>query len=184
MSSSTVISAWKEVFSRRKYWMVLAGAALLFYILNALITSWRTIVSVISELGISTGSIVVFNILAGFWKVMPVSSAVTLILISILTGMLIALMLYKFEFTRETSARAGVFSSIALFLGFLVPGCASCGIGLAALLGLSASFATLPFKGLELSVLALGILGLSIFRVSNTLFSCKRLNSSEKKKSG
>ena len=64
----------------------------------------------------------------------------------------------------------GILGVTGMSLGIFAQGCAACGIGLTAFFGLAASFATLPLKGLEISILAIIILILSIFRFSYNLF--------------
>ena len=66
--------------------------------------------------------------------------------------------------------KIGALSFTGMFLGIFALGCTACGLGLVAFFGLAASFATLPFKGLEISILAMIILTVSIFRFSYTLF--------------
>ena len=67
-----------------------------------------------------------------------------------------------------------ILSGIGLFLGAFAPGCAACGVGLAAALGLGAGFLSfLPYKGLELSIIAIIILGYAIIKTTNSMYTCK-----------
>jgi len=89
--------------------------------------------------------------------------------------MFFSLIMYKVRVVKETGGRRlGFFASVGLFIGVLAPGCAACGIGLLSLLGLSAAFLTfLPYDGLELSIFAVGIMAIVIFKMSDNLTICK-----------
>ncbi len=56
--------------------------------------------------------------------------------------------------------------SIGIFLGIFAPGCVVCGIGIAGLLGLAASFAVLPFKGKEIGFIAIFFLFFSLLKTT------------------
>ena len=67
----------------------------------------------------------------------------------------------------------GILGGIGAFLAALVPGCAACGIGFASILGLSAgALSFLPYDGIELSLLAIGILGITIFKTTKNMYVC------------
>jgi hypothetical protein len=59
-------------------------------------------------------------------------------------GMLFSIVSYKVSIQGKNvvsiSKKSGVFGSIGVFLATLAPGCAACGVGLAAVLGVSGSF--------------------------------------------
>ena len=57
--------------------------------------------------------------------------------------------------------------------GALGSGCPVCGATLIGLLGVSGGLAVLPFKGLELKILSLGLLLFSTYKVSEGIFNCK-----------
>lgn len=86
--------------------------------------------------------------------------------------MLFSLLFYKARSLKGEKKGFGIISSIGFFLGAFAPGCAACGIGLASLLGVSAAtLSFLPFGGLELSIIAILIIGFAIYKVSDN--SCK-----------
>lgn len=82
-----------------------------------------------------------------------------LILISILTGLNLTL---AFKRMRALSG-----SRLTLmggsFLGVLGAGCVSCGLPVVSFLGLTGAVAYLPFRGKEISFLALGLLIFSLY---------------------
>ena len=95
-----------------------------------------------------------------------------MILISLLTGMLITLISYKYKIVKESGKDIGILASLGILVGLLVPGCASCGIGLAAALGLGGSITSLPFKGIEISLIAIILLIVSIFMITGSFIEC------------
>lgn len=94
----------------------------------------------------------------------PLTGAV-LVLVSLFTGANIALITYHFA-EHDFSVRAGGTGTIAVGLAVLGAGCAACGSAvLAGLLGVAGAtgvLTALPFEGLEFTVLALGLLVVSM----------------------
>lgn len=157
----------KHVFGKWNFVALALGIALAFYLANALILQWKNLP--LLDTGQEFRALTV-----GMYYLLPRLSFSSLIAISLLTGMLVTLVVYKARSRMKTSSRSGVLSSLGVLAGAFVPGCAACGIGLAAALGLGASLATLPFKGAELSVLAIGLLVFALASVSKSFVSCER----------
>ena len=64
----------------------------------------------------------------------------------------------------------GFFGTTGIFLGILAPGCIACGVGLLSVFGISAAvLSSLPFEGLELSLLAIGILSFSTYKITGDI---------------
>jgi len=167
-----MIGFWKRVFGNFKYSLLAIFIAISFYALNVFIANFRALINLYSSLGF-LGTIKLFFILMlGFYNLILFSSFISLVIISLLLGMLFSLIFYKINILKGNGKKFGLISIIGAFLGAFAPGCAACGLGLASILGLSGAFLTfLPFKGLELSILAIVILGIAIFKTSND--SCK-----------
>ena len=164
---------WKEVFSHFKYITSTLIIALLFYSLNVVILNFRTILSFYSYLGF-LGSIKLFlSFLIDLEETIKIGSFISLIIISMLLGLLFSLISYKTNTLKKANNKSlGFISSIGVILGVLAPGCAACGIGLASSLGISAVFLSLlPLKGLELSIFSIVLLMIAIFKISSD--SCK-----------
>jgi hypothetical protein len=173
MEIRRVLSYWKRTFSDWRYVFLGVVVAILFYALNVLIAQWRALGDFYSGFGF-IGTIKFFLILTiGFGNTIYLYSYMSLIIISLLFGMLFSLIFYKVRNIKGVgNKKVGFFASFGVFMGALLPGCAACGIGLASTLGLSAAIITFfPFNGFELSVLAVGVLIIAIFKTSND--SCK-----------
>lgn len=96
-----------------------------------------------------------FTSMSGFGLLM-------LFLTGIFTGINIILLIQKFMFLHLSSGLSLTTGGSSL-LGFLGSGCASCGVPLLSLFGLSGSILSLPFRGAEVSVVALLLLLLSFY---------------------
>ena len=169
-----VVEHWKNVFSRGSYLLLAIVIAFLFYAFNVFLANWKSLRDFYYLDGFSQAFVLFGRFLATFRVTITWYSFTTLILISILVGMLASLIFYKARIIRGVSPdkKIGLFASLGIFLGALAPGCAVCGIGLISTLGLSATVISIfPFKGIELSFLSVVILLYATFKISNT--SCK-----------
>lgn len=159
----------KEVFLRVKYVLLALAFGFLFYLLNFFITASGNILSFYRAQGVSKIIPFTYNLFVSFKGSILLSSFISMIVLSLLTGILFTLILYKINLRKRISEKNGFLAGAGMFLGIFAPGCAACGLGLAAFFGLTASFATLPLKGLEISIFAGMIMIISIFRFSYTL---------------
>ena len=101
-------------------------------------------------------------LLAGMWTAMSTTSLVLLIIVAILTGANLTLVVKRIREIRASGKMSLVVGGSSL-LGIVGSGCASCGLPILALLGLSGAIFYLPFQGLELSVLAVMLLSVSLY---------------------
>lgn len=169
-----VIKGLKEVFSDWRYVVTAIFILLVFYSINVFISSYKTIVSFFREAGFFETAILFFNLGIGFKDTILFSSFVSLVIISLLFGMLVSLIAYKANHFGRVNNKLGVLGAIGVFLGILVPGCAVCGLGLSAVIGLGAGFLSfLPYEGLELSALSIALLGFGVYKVAKDLTMCR-----------
>jgi len=135
-----------------------------------------------SEVGLFKSLTLFFSLLLGFKDTVLLSSFISIIIISILFGMLVSLLTYRKKLQFNKINNVGFISGIGLILASFVPGCAACGVGLASVIGLSAGFLTfLPYKGLELSILSIIILATAIIQVTNKLYKCNIVLKNERR---
>ena len=162
-----ISSVWKNVFGNWKYLTLATVIGLVFYSINVLIANLSLIIYFFKENGLFQAFKFFLNLFLGFKDTILFSSFIGLISISVLLGILFSLIMYRTIIIKNVDGGIGIFATAGIFLGILVPGCAACGIGLISLFGVGAvALALLPFKGLEISFLAIGILGFSIFKIS------------------
>lgn len=172
MELNRVFRHWKRVLGNWKYGLAALIVAFLFYALNVLLAQWKSLISFYSLFGFFGTIVFFFRLIVGFGNTILLHSYISLIVISLMIGMLFSLIFYKVFIIKVRSEGGGLIASIGVFIGALIPGCAACSLGLASILGIGgALIAFLPFDGLELSVLAVVILGIAIFKTSND--SCK-----------
>ena len=165
-----MFSTLREVFSNWKYALLAVFIFLVFYLFNVFVQNFSSIISYYSMDGLSIGTNFFVALVLGFGQTMGFTSFLSLVFIGILFGVLFSLILYRTKMVSAISKELGFFGSVGIFLGVLVPGCAACGIGLLSLFGFGAvTIAFLPFDGLEISWLAIGILGFSIFKISKDI---------------
>lgn len=164
------LSVLKDVFSNWRYLTTAVVIGFIFYSINVLISNLDNL-AFYNKFGFFGGIKFFFALFLGFKNRIFFSSFLSLIIIAILFGMLFSLIIYKTKMIKSASGKMmGFFGTTGIFLGILAPGCAACGIGLLSLFGVSAAFlAFLPFGGLELSILAIGILGFSVFKISKDI---------------
>ena len=165
-NTERVFKLWRKIFSNWKYISIIFLSTISFYIFTAILSNLRNIGYSYNNNGFSETFFFSFNLISTFWQTILPSSFISITIIGILTGILISLMIYNFNLIRNNEFNLGIISGFGLFLGVFAPGCAACGIGLAGLLGLTASFASLPFQGREISFLSIFIISFSIVKTS------------------
>ncbi len=162
-----------RLFSKPKYFLIAIISAIIFYSLNILVTSFYLIIYYFRNNTFLEASKLFTKLFRGFYWTIPRWSFVTLVLISLMIGILIGLISYKASLKIKGN-NLGALGTFGLMLGILAPGCAACGLGLIAALGLTAAVISfLPLKGLEISLLAIAILGFAIFKISRDIEKCE-----------
>lgn len=172
MKINKIIKTWKEVFMNWKYQLLTITLAVFFYLVNVMISNWKTLLSFYPEFGFLKTINLFFNLTIGFGNTLKFSSYVSLLVTGALFGLLFSLITYKTLIIKTATGKTGTFVVGGIFLGMIAPGCAACGVGLLSLFGLSSAFLVfLPLEGLEISLLAIGILFFSIMKISEDMSS-------------
>ncbi len=104
---------------------------------------------------------ILWFLLVGIGSSMSAGSIALLIAIALLTGLNIMLLVQRFQ-SMKASGGIHLIAGGGSLLALVGSGCASCGLPILALIGLSGAVAYLPFGGMEISFLALGLLAVSI----------------------
>ncbi|MBI2565285.1 hypothetical protein HYV79_04880 [Candidatus Woesearchaeota archaeon] len=162
--------ALKTVYSEAIAWIISIIVAILVFSVNVLSTNFYLL---LKNLNIQLFT----YLMIGVTQSMSISSIVLLSTISALTGILASLLIYKIKSIQNISNGFYSVGSGGALLGLLVPSCSACGIGLLSVLGYSSLLAFLPFRGLEIGVLGVGLLVVSIISLSNKIVEgCKIKN--------
>ncbi len=100
-------------------------------------------------------------LLAGMWTAMSNLSLALLVIVALLTGANLTLVVRRLSSLRASGGLRLTVGGNSL-LGIVGSGCASCGLSILAFFGLSGAIAYLPFRGIELSVIAIAALSVSL----------------------
>ncbi len=101
-------------------------------------------------------------LLAGMWTAMSRLSLALLVIVALLTGANLTLITKRLS-TLRSSGNLRVVVGGSSVLGIVGSGCASCGLSILAFFGLSGAIAYLPFRGVELSIIAIVLLIISLY---------------------
>ena len=153
------IIALNQVYSRKKYWVITAVAALLLFSLNAVIRNYSLLVSQFSFK-------LLFLLIISLRTTFTLFGFISLVLISFLGGIVIAYSTFLIHRQLSLSAGVGVPS---ILTAVLAPACPSCAVGLFGILGLGGFLTFLPWKGQELSIVAIIIALLSLAYLSQKI---------------
>ena len=112
-------------------------------------------------------------LLAGMWTAMTGAGLLILITTAVLTGINLTLVFQRFV-RLGSGGKLHLVVGGSSILGIVGSGCAACGLPIISFLGLSGSLIYLPFRGMELSYIAIILLITSIFfMLRKTEVSCK-----------
>ncbi len=184
MEIRQLLTTWKNVFGNWRYAFLAILIAVFFYSLNVLILGWKSLLGFYSSAGFLKTANLFFVLFLGFKDVMLLYSFTSLIVISILFGILFSMLAYKTRFNLSfQDKKVGIMGGIGVFLAAFIPGCAACGVGLASALGFGAGILSfLPYDGIELSILAIIILSITIFKTTKNMYVCMVPNISKDRK--
>ena len=156
MIFKTVWQALATVYSSWRYFVLTFIIAVAFFLIDLFVNN--------SSL-FFFDSPFFFSLWLGVVRAQMAFSLLVLILLSLLTGIVIAMLFFLIR--RQIR---GPFTSLSgVFFGLLAPSCPSCAMGLLSVLGFGGFLAVLPFQGAELSVFAVILLLISIFFLSRKI---------------
>jgi hypothetical protein len=152
----------KEVFSKK-----IIVPAILIAILYVMATIYLMNAGLVRDALLGDHSLgykwnLLIALLAGMWTAMSRLSLMLLVIVAILTGLNLVLTTERLR-TLRASGKIHLAVGGSSLLGIIGSGCASCGLPVLALVGLSGAIAYLPFRGVELSIIAIALLGSSLY---------------------
>ena len=117
-------------------------------------------------------SLSIFIMMNGFWYMF--STFFLLGIAAVLFGLYVMLLIFKIKNKTKNLKRkvSGLFGASGLITGLFSAGCPMCGGFLFGIFGAPLALFFLPFKGLELRVLAILLLSLSVYLISRSLVEC------------
>jgi len=156
---NNVQEALKEVYTSKKYFVVTLVAAMVLFLFNGLASNYQIIFSNFSFS-------LLFSLFSGMFSSMTTISIILLIIMSILAGMVAAMTVYLVKRQVKVNLKA---SSSSVLVSLIAPSCPSCAMGFLSVLGFGGFLAVLPFKGLELGFLGIGLLVVSTVYLSKKI---------------
>jgi hypothetical protein len=145
-----------QLFLRtRPYLLISIAATLLFLFLSYIFTDYVTLQ------GNKGNAFLIIEI-------------ITSVIIAFLFGLTLGLLSYKIRMAATIKLKESGSTLIGSFLGILVTGCPACSITLASYLGLASIITLLPFSGLELKIISIGLLIYSNYSLLGNLSTCTR----------
>jgi len=108
-------------------------------------------------------------LLGGMWTAMSGGALIVLFLTAVLTGANLTLLVRQIKILRQAQNLHLVVGGNTL-LGVAGAGCAECSLPVLSFLGLSGSIIYLPFRGAEISYLALVLLSISFYLLLRSVF--------------
>jgi len=152
-------SALPEVYHRRSYYFVTVFFALFTFTLNGVIHNLSLLFSDFSFR-------LVYYLVLGWVRNLPASALILIIFVSLIGGVVFSMSIYLLR----RQLKSGVGGSLAgIFATLIAPACPSCAFSFFAVLGVGGVLSFLPFKGMELGVIAVLILLLSLWYISNKI---------------
>jgi len=122
-----------------------------------------------------------FALLSGMWTAMSGSALILLLLTAVLTGANLTLLVRQIKVLRSAQNLHLVVGGNTL-LGLVGSGCAACGLPVLSFLGLTGSVIYLPFRGTELSYLAVALLLISFYLLLKSVYEKEYCTIPSKKK--
>lgn len=169
----------KEVFRNYRYILIALIFAFAIFAFSIWLRNLPLLGNIITSpaFGFSDKITLFIKFLGGIATNAAPFSAILIIVMSTLFGINASLFLYYLVKRRELPKKEGVGALGAFASGMLGVGCASCGsflLGAAlASFGASGLIAFLPLRGEEFSILAIILLGLSIYWISKSIQTTK-----------
>ncbi len=166
-----IVKTLSLVFSDSLYSVVALLIAIFVFLFNVLTPNVSLLWHTLLTQGIGELFLVIIALVEGSFY-LPWYSATLMILVSILTGLVFALIIFKIR-ARMAVGAASRLGTVGMVLGVIAPGCSSCGIGLLAIIGASSAFSGLPLKGLEVGLLGLALLIGSMYMLLQSIDKCE-----------
>ena len=146
-------NGFKEVFSKPFYILTALCGAILFYMLNVIVSDFSELGRIARDYESFEAIEIVFNYFIGFPNTIDSYSVFVVFTVALLFGLYISLATFKITQVKKSSTNNSIIGSIGVFFGFIATGCVACGVGLASALGFGGAFLYLPFGGFDISLI-------------------------------
>lgn len=158
---------------KRNFILKSLSFSLIYILISLILINYKSYLTfVFSDYSFIAKAKIVFILLFGSFQSVGNLDITLLFVTALLFGLNVELVLRKVRFLASRGSLHLTFGAGLITLA--ATGCASCGLSLASIVGLTGVIAILPFRGLELYTLSIAILLVSLFYNLNTLVKvCK-----------
>ncbi len=164
MKIKETINVIKQVYKNKKYIYITLIAAVISFIVFYKLTLAT----------IADNSLKIFIVMSGYNY--TYFTLLSFVIISVLFGIYLSVFIYRFKLIKlmkeKKGTSVGFVGYIGLIAGVFGAGCPTCGSVIFALFGAPLALMYLPFRGLELRLLAIVILVVSIYLLTRSLTKC------------
>lgn len=163
----------RQVYRNPSYVLLSAVVFLLTIGFILLAPNWGLIAQVVQVSGLMAGTKLALSLLLSIQTNMTSLDATFAFAVSLLFGINVSLLVYRIQISKKVNQGSATTSGVGLFAGLLGIGCASCGTVLVSafvpLVGAGGALTFLPLGGQELLVVAVLLLGFSIWKLSKDI---------------
>jgi len=175
MSTAVMKNAFQSVFRNPRYVLASALISLFMFFIFILVNNSSTFVTL---LGLNSPPTLLVEVITnGAANILDASGIAlfsSVILVSILSGITISMIIYKRQMTKSFGGKKNLAGFGGIFGGAVSSGCSACSTTVVSILGVAGGLSIFPLKGLEISLLSIGILVASMYFISKGLVESDR----------
>ncbi len=161
---------FKKVFSKKGYIFLAQALAYSFYLIDIALVNIKNLALIFEDRGLFPMLAALPSFMKSYVTFFPAYFFVSLVILSLMFGMLFSLISYKTKMIKSVSGKVGILVTLGIFLGILAPGCPACSVGILSVMGIGATaLSFLPFGGLSVLVLSMAIMSFSIYKISKDI---------------
>ncbi len=170
MKIKEAISGWKKVFSKKSYIFLALALTFLFYLIDIALVNIKNLALIFQNRGLFQMLASLPSFMKSYMIFFPTSFFISLVILSLMFGMLFSLISYKTKMIKSVSGKVGILVTLGIFLGILAPGCPACSVGILSVMGIGATaLSFLPFGGLSILIISIGIMSFSVYKISKDI---------------
>ncbi len=151
--------AFCKVYLKKQYYLYSLFTAIVVFSLHPILQNYKL-------LQLEFSWLLVLQLIIASPMVSSVFSFATLLLISLLSGIVMTFNIYLMKRQISQGVNVGIAGTI---VGILAPACPSCAIGFLGIISMGGLIAVLPFRGLELGVGGIVLLLISLVYLSRKI---------------
>ena len=156
---NTIYAAFQQVYARKRYYFLSFSFGFLIFAFHSFLNNYSLVIHEFSPR-------LIFLLLMGTLTTRTTMSLLLLTVISILGGIVFTAAVYLLRRQVTSGVKTGF---LGIFMSVIAPACSSCALGILGLLGLGGVLVLLPFKGQELTALAIIILFFSLHSLAKKI---------------